>query len=593
MPPRRRFPPYGRAVLSFARLIPRFERAAPPTPGPAAPDDARAGGETDIERLIGQLEDDMRFTMNVIAREADLARAKIDESVEQANRIHDASEALNAVTVRAKGVNAALTHSAERLDASAHSIRSRIEGVDAFTEEASLLTGEVSQSMERLAESVSRIDLVAHLIAMIAKQTKILSLNAGIEAARAGPEGRGFAVVAQEINALAAKAQTATADIARHVDELHSVSDASGASARRISSLINRLGPVAQSVKDSIEQQLEESGKAAARAVDSAAFIETVAHKAKEVRSLADASNLASKAAKQASDGVVLAMARYTQRSTVYIRNSVSGDRRRHERVPVKIPGALVRGGDRMSVTALDISEGGALLLIDGNLAPAEDRLVLSLVSVGDCVGQVIAVSELGSHFRFVRPSDAVKARIRALMAAIKRDDMPFITAVQEGAAAIQRAFDEGVESGETSADALITNDYRPIAGTDPTQYETPGLHFYERILPPITKPYWEASPAPVFAFATDRNAYLPVHHEKYSLPQRPGQWDWNDLYARNKRIMERWQSLVLSRNREPNFVKVFLRHMESGAMRPIKAFCAPIWVDGRLWGNFTMGYYY
>ena len=549
--------------------------------------------ESDIERLIGQLEDDMRFTMNVIAREADQARARIDQSVDQASRIHDASDQLDAITVRAKTVNQALTLSAERLDASAHSIRAEIEGVDAFSEEATRLAVEVSQSMARLARSVAQIDEVAHLIATIARQTKILALNAGIEAARAGPDGRGFGVVAQEINALAARAQTATADIAHHVEELHEVTDASDTSAKRIASLIGRIGPVAQSVRSSIEQQLEETDKAAARAIDSATYVDTVAAKASEVKALAVASNIASKAAKQASESVVLAMSRYSQRSTVYIRNSISGDRRRHERVPVKIPGALISGSRRLGATALDISIGGALLMVDGDVTVSEDRLMLSLVSLGDCVGQIVGISELGVHFRFMQPSPELQRRIMDLAVVIKQADRPFMDAVQDGAKAIQTAFSEGVAVGETCLQALVTTDYRPIPGTDPTQYDTDALAFYERVLPPILAPYWEWKPAPVYACAYDRNAYLPVHHPSCSLPQRPGEWAWNDINSRNKRIMERWQSLVLSRNRDPEFAKVFMRHMDSEKMTPLKAFCAPIFVQGHLWGNFVMAFFY
>lgn len=67
-------------------------------------------------------------------------------------------------------------------------------------------------AMHKINDSSKQIGNIIRTIEDIAEQTNMLSLNAAIEAARAGDAGRGFAVVAGEVGALAAKTSEASRD---------------------------------------------------------------------------------------------------------------------------------------------------------------------------------------------------------------------------------------------------------------------------------------------------------------------------------------------------------------------------------------------
>lgn len=106
---------------------------------------------------------------------------------------------------------------------------------------------EVLDAIERIRKQTSETDIsvdkikeAVNLIASIAEETNLLSLNASIEAARAGESGKGFAVVAVEISKLAEQSNAASADIEKMIMDLGKNSERTVETMEMVQDAINR-----------------------------------------------------------------------------------------------------------------------------------------------------------------------------------------------------------------------------------------------------------------------------------------------------------------------------------------------------------------
>lgn len=106
---------------------------------------------------------------------------------------------------------------------------------------------EVLDAIERIRKQTSETDIsvdkikeAVNLIASIAEETNLLSLNASIEAARAGENGKGFAVVAVEISKLAEQSNAASADIEKMIMDLGKNSERTVETMEMVQDAINR-----------------------------------------------------------------------------------------------------------------------------------------------------------------------------------------------------------------------------------------------------------------------------------------------------------------------------------------------------------------
>ena len=154
-----------------------------------------------------------------------------------------------------------VTHVTEDAARSSNDAQSNLKRMDQTMQRMVSATDSINAKLAALSEKASNINNVLTTITKVADQTNILSLNAAIEAEKAGEAGRGFSVVATEIRRLADQTSVATWDIEQMLKEMQSAVSASVMGMDKFTEEIRRSVDETRQVGDGLTDVIEQVQK--------------------------------------------------------------------------------------------------------------------------------------------------------------------------------------------------------------------------------------------------------------------------------------------------------------------------------------------
>ncbi len=146
-----------------------------------------------------------------------------------------------------------LVNMAQNLSTTIEQVTAAMEENAAGLEKVAGLSYQMEQVSESNLVSVKETDQIVDTVYNIARQSKLLGLNASIEAARAGNEGRGFNVVASEISQLAENSTASTKRIAEILERIKSENQKVSKQSEDLSLVLNEIAAATQEVSASIQ----------------------------------------------------------------------------------------------------------------------------------------------------------------------------------------------------------------------------------------------------------------------------------------------------------------------------------------------------
>jgi methyl-accepting chemotaxis protein len=195
------------------------------------------------KRLIDPMADlTIRLTSNAtsIASSARQQGSNVANINTSGNEIATAVNQISATSKELLRAMELLAEDAEKTSTVANEGSRGLKGLGSSMESLSSATHTITDKLTTIRDKANKINSVVTAITKVADQTNLLSLNAAIEAEKAGEGGAGFAVVAREIRRLADQSALATMEIEQMVEAMQEAVSSGVAQTRELTEAMER-----------------------------------------------------------------------------------------------------------------------------------------------------------------------------------------------------------------------------------------------------------------------------------------------------------------------------------------------------------------
>jgi methyl-accepting chemotaxis protein len=176
--------------------------------------------QTAIALFGSAIIDQVDTSVGIVLSENHQMREMASEMATASTQAKDQFKGAMSRAVEAEGGIEQLNAFGSELSRSIRFIGSEVKRSIAIVREASAQAEITRGCVETMATLSGAVSDATAMIDAIARQTRMLALNANIEAARAGEAGKGFAVVANEVKQLAHQTAEATSTIGQKIAEM-------------------------------------------------------------------------------------------------------------------------------------------------------------------------------------------------------------------------------------------------------------------------------------------------------------------------------------------------------------------------------------